>query len=542
MKKAITAAQRRHQDYLRRKGLATGRAYMARLMRLRHTEVKRVMDICRQFDDPSQWASILENNISEAGYLYDWYTGLYIDAGLPAASSVVRDLSRGKAASPGGVWEAALRDYAQRRAGREIVSVSGTLRDGLVAALRKRLEEDPNTSVETLARNLMHDFNSGLNAWQCRRIAQTETMIGLAEAGDLAAQSTDVPFVKQWCISGVGNTRPTHEDMDGVAVAQDEYFILPDCTMLYPHDTSTGAPADEIINCACSCIRLPGKDTSRATPLPKPAPVVPRPAPKPAPAPIPAIITPPAKPAVTKPKPASADAAREARIKKMMKEMPDTYTDEVKRAKAENYLAIEQAKGIKKGKPMSVEKADQQSANPNYWTGGYYYGVNCATCAPAYALREFGFDVTAKPKLKGTLNEKASWNRSFEMWKNADGTPAKPTTYADWMAAKGYAKMTAKRYMQFYEEACKQPGTYITTITWKGGRSAHATIIKREANGKLVHIEPQRYKAADGTRLSVQKVLADDGFATPDWSKGILRVDDKVFDTAWLDLFNFGGK
>jgi hypothetical protein len=96
-----------------------------------------------------------------------------------------------------------------------------------------------------------------LNLWQARRIAQTETMIGLAESADIAAQSTEVSFVKEWCISGVGNTRESHEVMDGVTVDQNDYFELEDCRMLYPHDTSLNAPAGEIINCACSCIRIP---------------------------------------------------------------------------------------------------------------------------------------------------------------------------------------------------------------------------------------------------------------------------------------------
>jgi len=255
-KHKITAAQRKHQDYLRRKGLAVGKVYMKRLYSLRRKEVKRCLEICKNYDDVTQWSRVIENNLNESSYLYDWHTGLYLAAGLPNAKSVVRDLSRGKAADPSGVWETELRSFATQRCGRNIVSVSGTLRDDLQKVLHDIIEEDINIGVEAMTQRVLKDF-APLNAWQARRIAQTETMIGLAESGNVAAQSLDVAFVKEWCISGVGNTRDTHEAMDGITVDQNEYFELADCRMLYPHDTSLDAPAGEIINCACSCIRIP---------------------------------------------------------------------------------------------------------------------------------------------------------------------------------------------------------------------------------------------------------------------------------------------
>jgi hypothetical protein len=83
-------------------------------------------------------------------------------------------------------------------------------------------------------------------------------MIGMADASALAASTLDIEFVKQWAISGLGNTRETHEAMDGIIVGADEPFTLPEGDlMMYPHDGSMGASAGEIINCACDCIRIP---------------------------------------------------------------------------------------------------------------------------------------------------------------------------------------------------------------------------------------------------------------------------------------------
>ena len=256
MRKKISSKQRAHQDYLRKKGLAAGKIYAARLVVLRRNEVSRLLKLCMNYDDVTRWSGIIANNLNESTYLYDWTTGLYLAAGLPNAKSVTRDLSKGKADAPSGIWEQTLRSFASNRCGQNIVSVSGTLRDDLQKILSDALEEDVNISVESLVKRVKKDF-APLNLWQARRIAQTETMIGLAESADIAAQSTEVQFIKEWCISGVGNTRPTHLDMDGVTVDQNEVFELEDCRVMYPHDTSMNAPAGEIINCACSCIRIP---------------------------------------------------------------------------------------------------------------------------------------------------------------------------------------------------------------------------------------------------------------------------------------------
>ena len=59
-KRRITAAERKHQDYLRRKGLKVGHVYEARLLRARAHEVKRVLDICAQYDNPQHWPGLID--------------------------------------------------------------------------------------------------------------------------------------------------------------------------------------------------------------------------------------------------------------------------------------------------------------------------------------------------------------------------------------------------------------------------------------------------------------------------------------------------
>lgn len=254
-KKRISRSQRRHLDYLRLEGLKVGKIYQNRLIKLRRAEVLRVLEQCKAYGSIDHWAEVIDMHLDES-YLYDWFKGLYVRAGMPKAKSVARDLSLGKAAPDEGYWEGELIRYAEQRAGNEIVLVQGTLKEQLVGITRNLMQADTTMQIEKLATQIFKQYKT-IELWQARRIAQTETMIGLADAGEIAARSLGIRYDKQWVISGLGNTRETHEAMDGVVVDMDEPFTLPDCQMMYPHDGSLGAPAGEIINCACDVLHLP---------------------------------------------------------------------------------------------------------------------------------------------------------------------------------------------------------------------------------------------------------------------------------------------
>lgn len=250
----ISPAERRHVDYLRKRGLKTGAVYQTRLVKLRRKEVRRLLDMCRDYD-VSMWDEVIREGVDER-YLFGWFRGLWQDAGLPKAQSTARDMSRGKASPEDDYWLGELARYAEQRAGSEIVLLERTMRDNLVSIVRTVMSENVGVGVEKVAKQIYEAYK-GVELWQARRIAQTETMIGLADAGAMAARTLGVDFTKQWCTSGLANTRDSHLLMDGVEVDGNEPFSLPDCMMMWPHDTSMGAPAGEIINCACDVIRRP---------------------------------------------------------------------------------------------------------------------------------------------------------------------------------------------------------------------------------------------------------------------------------------------
>lgn len=261
-----------------------------------------------------------------------------------------------------------------------------------------------------------------------------------------------------------------------------------------------------------------------------------------------------------------AKAVTLTREEQIAGELGGNLTEDEKKTIAKNCVEIEKALKIKKGKPMTVEEADKQSANPKYQdkfiedpNGSYYgrdgkrysinpqyakataYSVNCATCSCAYALRMMGFDVTAKGNKSGSgsLNERISIGEYwYEMWKEIDGSSAFPTRTIDWMRANGYSEMTESRYQKFFEETCKEEGVYILSIGWKGKRfSGHATILQRDEKGNLFRVEPQSYDPNQGAKRTI-KSLCVDGTKRPSNCRGIIRVDNKIFDSSYATLFD----
>ena len=232
----------------------------------------------------------------------------------------------------------------------------------------------------------------------------------------------------------------------------------------------------------------------------------------------------------------ASDSEKIRKFRKWRTEMPKDLREKEKTAMAENWLEIEKALGIAKKNPMSIEEADRQSANPKYGAGEMY-DINCQTCVPAYALRLHGFDITAKGNIPGSMSEFLSrGDRTFSLWKNFDGSDPTISLLSDFMTQKGYLKMSPARYVEFFEESCKEVGIYELTIGWKG-RGGHATVLQRLPNGKLVRIEPQAYSGNVYQSLSS---LAENG-ALSGWNlrtRGIVRIDNKILDPKFLSIFN----
>lgn len=234
-----------------------------------------------------------------------------------------------------------------------------------------------------------------------------------------------------------------------------------------------------------------------------------------------------------------------------------------------NMKDIEKSLGIKKGRPMTYEEADRQSANPRH-VNEYIadassrikirgtnihvrknplydaakheqYGINCQTCAPAYALREWGFNIYAKGNTKalGDLsNYLSKGNNWLETWTEKDGSAVSITSFKDYLKAHpSWKHMTQQRYLQYFDEVCKEEGTYEVGLSWEP-RGGHCTIVKRFSDGSIKYIEPQEDNSeGSGFEEKDIKYLCANMRKDPILKDGAIKVSDKLLNIKYVSIF-----
>lgn len=234
-----------------------------------------------------------------------------------------------------------------------------------------------------------------------------------------------------------------------------------------------------------------------------------------------------------------------------------------------NMKDIEKSLGIKKGRPMTYEEADRQSANPRH-VNEYIadassrikirgtnihvrknplydaakheqYGINCQTCAPAYALREWGFNIYAKGNTKALedlSNYLSKGNNWLETWTEKDGSAVSITSFKDYLKAHpSWKHMTQQRYLQYFDDVCKEEGTYEVGLSWEP-RGGHCTIVKRFSDGSIKYIEPQEDNS-DGSGFEEKdiKYLCANMRKDPILKDGAIKVSDKLLNIKYVSIF-----
>ena len=239
------------------------------------------------------------------------------------------------------------------------------------------------------------------------------------------------------------------------------------------------------------------------------------------------------------------------------------------KAQITNMRDIEKSLGIKKGRPMTYEEADRQSANPFHvnkyivdkkskWvipgtkihvspnplydkTKHEPYAINCQTCAPAYVLREWGFNIYAKGNtgkwgdLSAYLSKGDNW---LETWTEKNGSPVNITSFKEYLRAHpNWTHMTQQRYLQYFDEICKEEGIYEVGLSWEP-RGGHCTIVKRFSDGSIKYIEPQEDNS-DGSGFEEKDIryLCKRMRKYPILKDGAIKVSDKLLNMKYVSIF-----
>jgi len=166
---------------------------------------------------------------------------------------------------------------------------------------------------------------------------------------------------------------------------------------------------------------------------------------------------------------------------------PDYLTDEQKLANIETYLQIEKDLGLKRGRPMSHEQANEMHGNPHYGESKAY-SVNCQTCVVAYELRLRGFDVSALPNTAGSALSKLS-KATHTAWQGItrEDIPVIARTTLD---RYGRIKQPPLKWEKV-SAAMTETGRYHISWRWKRKRSGHIITAERLPDGSLRFYDPQ---------------------------------------------------
>ena len=158
-----------------------------------------------------------------------------------------------------------------------------------------------------------------------------------------------------------------------------------------------------------------------------------------------------------------------------------------------NQAKIEQKIGVKKGKEMTFEEANELRGNINYGKASEY-SVNCQSCVVANELRRRGYNVTALPNLQKTgnipyeLSMRTNWAwidpKTMVMPKKQTAGGIYDITRSGALKSKSIKELTKELV-----ELVKEPGRYHIDFAWKGKNSGHIITLEKLHNGKIIIAE-----------------------------------------------------
>jgi hypothetical protein len=142
-----------------------------------------------------------------------------------------------------------IRRYLSTQAGSRIVGIRKTTLGRVRRELTAGVEAGEGT--DKLA-SRVDRFLAKIYAHRAETVARTEVLTASNLASDVAARATGVAQKKEWIATPDERTRDDHRDADDQVVAMDEPFVVGGHQLMFPGDTSLGAPAGQIIQCRCA--------------------------------------------------------------------------------------------------------------------------------------------------------------------------------------------------------------------------------------------------------------------------------------------------
>lgn len=148
-------------------------------------------------------------------------------------------------------WLDLVRGVIGERAGDKVVQITATTKDQLRGILKEAVEQ--GLGVNEIRDKVDELYLDQIIPNRSEVIARTEVISAANEGSHLAHQASGLDLEKKWIDTGDDRTREAHREAgDGPWIPLDEPFDLGGYKLMYPGDSSLGAPGELTIQCRCT--------------------------------------------------------------------------------------------------------------------------------------------------------------------------------------------------------------------------------------------------------------------------------------------------
>lgn len=192
----------------------------------------------------------------------DALSDLYLDAGQAIGRKTAEGLEQTvlrKQVVDEELWLEPLREYIRVSAATKVSEIGQTTRKKLRAVLSRLVGEDPRT----IAKGIDDLYLEQIIPNRSEVIARTEISNAMGFVNQAAVRATGVDMQKVWLTRRDQRTRPSHRDVHRQKRPLDEPYDVGDSRLMYPGDTSLGAPGTETIQCRCTELYEPAPRRGR---------------------------------------------------------------------------------------------------------------------------------------------------------------------------------------------------------------------------------------------------------------------------------------
>ncbi len=151
-------------------------------------------------------------------------------------------------------WAQLATEFVRTTASAAIPEMLSTTNKAIQRSIAQGVEEGLGTNA---IGQLIRERQPGIGVNRAKTIARTE-VVSASNLGSLTgAASVDPTMLKEWIATPDSRTRSTHVSADGQTRRLQDPFNVGGFAMMFPGDTSLGAPPSETINERCTLAYLP---------------------------------------------------------------------------------------------------------------------------------------------------------------------------------------------------------------------------------------------------------------------------------------------